>query len=282
MDANDWFNNSEPGAAPVRQQQRVGSLHRRTDQEGQAVLLRRTTKAFATSCLPPRPVFAPTPAFMSATLNNLATGTYNAAFGLGADPAALPVYTQYFNLFSNAPGYNGNNIQTSGCIDSNSGVSLGPGTASIPGLGVPGLTNDNCISSIRARLPCPEPSSLSPDASTTTCPTKTTSCGAFASTRARRPPTPIPSTRRSDAASYQPSYDGQGQWSHVFSPNATNQFVYAGSYYRAIFTQNNTSIFPYAVDGTAFGFNLLPSPETPTPSPRDVTSPSISSSTTSP
>ena len=25
------------------------------------------------------------------------------------------------------------------------------------------------------------------------------------------------------AASYQPAYDGQGQWTHVFSPNATNQ-----------------------------------------------------------
>ncbi len=39
------------------------------------------------------------------------------------------------------------------------------------------------------------------------------------------------------AASYQPAYDGQGQWTHVFSPNATNQFIYAGSYYRAIFTR---------------------------------------------
>ena len=41
MDANDWFNNSEQHAAAFRQQQRVGSLPRRTDQEGQAVLLRR-------------------------------------------------------------------------------------------------------------------------------------------------------------------------------------------------------------------------------------------------
>ena len=53
------------------------------------------------------------------------------------------------------------------------------------------------------------------------------------------------------AASYQPSYDGQGQWSHVFSPNATNQFIYAGSYYRAIFTQINPSVFPYPFTGTA-------------------------------
>ena len=47
------------------------------------------------------------------------------------------------------------------------------------------------------------------------------------------------------ADSKQPSYDGQGQWTHVFSPNATNQFVYAGSYYRAIFTQNNPDLFPF-------------------------------------
>ncbi len=46
------------------------------------------------------------------------------------------------------------------------------------------------------------------------------------------------------AASYQPSYDGQGQWSHVFSPNATNQFIYAGSYYRAIFDQINPRCSP--------------------------------------
>ena len=49
------------------------------------------------------------------------------------------------------------------------------------------------------------------------------------------------------ANSYQPAYDGQGQWTHVLSPNATNQFVYAGSYYRAIFTQADPSLFPYEV-----------------------------------
>jgi hypothetical protein len=55
--------------------------------------------------------------------------------------------------------------------------------------------------------------------------------------------------------SYQPAYDGQGQWSHVFSPNLTNQFVYAGSYYRAIFTQADPSLFPYQVS-TIGAFSL--------------------------
>ncbi len=49
------------------------------------------------------------------------------------------------------------------------------------------------------------------------------------------------------ADSYQPQYNGQGQWTHTFSPNLTNQFVYAGSYYRAIFTQNDPQLFPFAV-----------------------------------
>ena len=57
-----------------------------------------------------------------------------------------------------------------------------------------------------------------------------------------------------NAASYQPAYDGQSQWNHVFSPNATNQFIVAGSYYRAIFTQNNPGLFPYSVNGS--GLNL--------------------------
>ena len=57
------------------------------------------------------------------------------------------------------------------------------------------------------------------------------------------------------ANSYQPAYDGQGQWSHVFSPNVTNQFVYAGSYYRAIFVQNACcGGVPFSVIGE--GFNL--------------------------
>ena len=56
------------------------------------------------------------------------------------------------------------------------------------------------------------------------------------------------------ANSYQPSYDGQGQWTHSFGSNATNQLVYAGSYYRAIFTQQDPGLFPMDVFG--YGFNL--------------------------
>ena len=42
-----------------------------------------------------------------------------------------------------------------------------------------------------------------------------------------------------DAASPQPSYEGQLSETHTFTPQLTNQFLFAASYYRAIFTNTN-------------------------------------------
>jgi hypothetical protein len=44
-----------------------------------------------------------------------------------------------------------------------------------------------------------------------------------------------------DAESPQPSYEGQMNWTHTFSPRITNQFLFAASYYRAIFTNTNAT-----------------------------------------
>jgi len=73
------------------------------------------------------------------------------------------------------------------------------------------------------------------------------------------------------AASYQPAYDGQGQWTHVFGPNATNQFVYAGSYYRAIFTQNNPDLFPFEVSASGFDLTQVAGAVDNFPQGRNVT-----------
>ena len=81
---------------------------------------------------------------------------------------------------------------------------------------------------------------------TTTCLTRTTCSGGKAGHGTQ--PTSVDFINTAFSAdSYQPQYNGQGQWTHAFSPNATNQFVYAGSYYRAIFTQNDPQLFPFAV-----------------------------------
>ncbi|HLW83915.1 MAG TPA: carboxypeptidase regulatory-like domain-containing protein [Candidatus Sulfotelmatobacter sp.] len=59
------------------------------------------------------------------------------------------------------------------------------------------------------------------------------------------------------AASYQPEYNNSLNWSHTFNGTATNQFIAAISYYRAIFVENTsaaTSPFPYAMYlGTTVG-----------------------------
>jgi len=52
------------------------------------------------------------------------------------------------------------------------------------------------------------------------------------------------------AASYQPEYNNDLNWTHAFSGTMTNQFIAALSYYRAIFTEKtngSTSPFPYSL-----------------------------------
>ncbi len=75
------------------------------------------------------------------------------------------------------------------------------------------------------------------------------------------------------AASYQPQYNGQGQWTHTFGSNATNQFVYAGSYYRAIFTQNDAAAtFPaWVFMGLALGYTDMAHIESVFPQGRNAT-----------
>ena len=62
------------------------------------------------------------------------------------------------------------------------------------------------------------------------------------------------------ASSPQPSYEGQLSETHTFSPQLTNQFLFAASYYRAIFTNTNgatlgASSIPYVLipEGFASG-----------------------------
>lgn len=57
-----------------------------------------------------------------------------------------------------------------------------------------------------------------------------------------------------DAESPQPSYEGQMNWTHTFSPRFTNQFLFGASYYRAIFTNTNAS----ALAATNLPFVLIP------------------------
>jgi hypothetical protein len=257
MDANDWFNNlystprpfanNNEWAASIGGPIKKDKLFFFVNTEGIRYIVPSST-----------PVFAPTPAFQAAALSNLATGAYSAALGLGPDPGAIPTYNTYFNLFNNAPGYNPSGVQAGSCIDNNLGLSLGPGVGTIPGLGIPGLTNDNCIARYEANPALPGTEWILSGRVDYNLSDKDHLWWRYRMDHGTQDTYADPINSNFNAASFQPSYDGQGQWNHVFSPNATNQFIYAGSYYRAIFTQDNfnKSNFPYAVDGAAFGFSL--------------------------
>jgi len=57
-----------------------------------------------------------------------------------------------------------------------------------------------------------------------------------------------------DIQSYQPQYEGQLNLNHTFGSNAVNQFILAGSYYRAIFTVPSESA---AISAFPFSLNFV-------------------------
>ena len=174
-------------------------------------------------------VFAWTPAFANATLANIAA----------VDPASLPTYQKYFQIMQSAPGYATNNFAPW------HHVGTGDGGCDVPGFNGPAPDRWATASTVSGqRQPAGQRVDPERQALTTTCRTRTTSSGAYAWITARSRPRSTSINPAFAANSFQPSYDGQGQWNHVFSPNATNQFIYAGSYYRAIFTQQDPAAVP--------------------------------------
>ncbi len=80
-----------------------------------------------------------------------------------------------------------------------------------------------------------------------------------------------------NADSPQPQYEGQLNETHIFNPNVTNQFVFVGSYYRALFTNTNlakaNAIVPFTIDFGALGgtFGTLGGEDYVWPQGRNVT-----------
>lgn len=174
------------------------------------------------------PVFAWSPNYITNSLAAVAV----------TNPVELPLYQRYYNLFQSAPGYPGAALNTS---------SNGDGGCGAPIVG-------NCIGSYQANAGQLGNEYIVSGRVDYNLSDKDQLFWRVRMDRGTQPTTADFINPAFSANSFQPSYDGQGQWSHVFSPNATNQFVYAGSYYRAIFTQNDPGLFPYTVIGS--GFNL--------------------------
>jgi outer membrane receptor protein involved in Fe transport len=250
MDANDWFNNNSTPVTPrpfANNNEWAASIGGPiqkdktfffADYEGIRYIVPSTT-----------PVYAFSPNFAADTLANLSK----------SDPAAIPNYTKLFSLYEGAPGYaNGkpfagncadytgpaSTIGANGdCIRQFEGSPSLPGTEYILSGRVDHNFSDNDKVFFRVRMDHG---------------TQATSAD--------------PINSAFSAASYQPAYDGQSQWNHVFSSNATNQFIMAGSYYRAIFTQENAkATFPFSVEGDAFNLTTLGNASFAFPEGRNVT-----------
>ena len=227
LDANDWFNNLKGTPRPFANNNEwaasLGGPIKKdktfffADTEGLRYVVPSTT-----------PVFAPSPNFIAATLANLAANS----------PNSVALYQRYFQLFQSAPGYN---VTPFGTGDGGCGVAI----------------VGNCIGQYQATPALPGTEYIISGRVDQNFSDKDHVFWRVRLDHGTQATYADPINSAFNAASYQPAYDGQSQWNHVFGPNATNQLIVAGSYYRAIFTQTNPGLFPFDVAGTAFNLTQV-------------------------
>jgi hypothetical protein len=242
MDANDYFNNLNGTSRPfANNNEWAASLGGPIKKD--KLFFFADTEGIRYIVPSSTTVFSPTTAFANATLANLATNS----------PASVPLYTKMFNLYESAPGY-GNGVAVPGscldlafagnCFQSYGATPALPGTEYIISGRVDYNLSDKDHLFWRVRM----------DHGTQ---------ATYAD----------PINPAFNAASFQPAYDGQGQWTHSFGSNAANQFIYAGSYYRAIFTQSPdaNSVFPTEVLMSPLGYTNMGGDLVSFPQGRNVT-----------
>ena len=242
MDANDWFNNrsstprpfanNNEWAASVGGPIKKDKLFFFVDTEGIRYIVPHTTQ-----------VFSPTVGFADATLANLAA----------TDPASVPLYQKMFSLYQAAPGYSSGVPLAGSCLD----------LTSFPGA---------CFQQYSANPALPGTEWLLIGRVDYNMSDKDHLFWRVSIDHGTQATYADPINPGFSAASFQPQYNGQGQWTHVFGSSATNQFIYAGSYYRAIFTQNDAAgTFPTWVDLDPVGYTSMANLSSIFPQGRNVT-----------
>ncbi len=249
MDANTWFagqqqvypktpfNNNNAWAASVGGPIKKDKLFFFADWEGVRYIV-------PTSGL----IYIPTQQFAAATEANLA----------GTPSSGL--YNNMFNLYQGAANRWGINTATSNLAG-----------GGCEGESIPGVTN--CFTSGLASPALPAKEWILTGRVDYNLSDKDHLFWSVSADHGTQATYPDPINSAFSAASYQPQYNGQGQWTHSFGSNATNQFVYAGSYYRAIFTQQNAAAtFPaWAYLGAVLGYTDMAHIESVFPQGRNAT-----------
>jgi hypothetical protein len=241
MDANDWFNNhtipqtTRPfannnywGAAfggPIKKDKFFFFV----DYEAVQYIVPST-----------QPVYAPTPAFMQATLANLQATA----------PNEVALYQRMFNLYSSAKGYPGSNPTNIATYTANNGGNCGGVLNTLN----PALAGDNCFTQYQAAPALPGTEWILPFRIDWNQSEKNQFYFRARIDHGTQATYADAINPAFNAASYQPAYDGQFGWTRVINSNTTNQFNADLSHYQAIFTQQNAGLFPYAF--IEEGFNM--------------------------
>jgi len=238
LDANNWFNTFFQPVQPrpfANNNQWVASFggpikKDKTfffiDTEGIRYIVPSTTT-----------VFAPTAAFLNDTIN----------IGLpaaGASANTIATYQQAAKIWQNAPGFSTGvpMAASTSCVDPLTGAQIdnGPGATATAG----------CIQSYTASPALPAKETLLIGRFDQNVGTKDRLFFRFDIDTGTQATYADPISGSFSAASYQPEYNNSLNWTHAFSGTATNQFVAALSYYRALFDENTngpTSPFPYSM-----------------------------------
>jgi hypothetical protein len=227
LNANDWFNNHFGTPRPfANNNQWAASLGGPIKKDKLFFFV--DYEAIQYIVPSSEPVYVPSPTFMTQTLANLPANE-------------VGLYTKLFNLYSNAKGYNGTNYIPGSC-----GEALPIVNAA--------FTADNCFSTYQATPALPGTEWILPFKIDWNLTPKDQLYFRARIDHGTQATLADPFSPALSAASYQPAYDGQLGWTHVFGPRVTNQFSADLSHYQAIFTQNDPSVFPYSIIST--GFNL--------------------------
>ena len=232
LDANDWFNGGIFGATspappannniwmasfggPIKKDKLFFFL----DTEGIRYIVPSTVT-----------VQAPTPAFMAATIANLGA--------TGATQNTIATYQKAAALWAAAPGYGtGQALGAQSCVDPLTG-------ASVSSLG------SGCFENYTASPALPASETLGIGRIDWNISSKDRMFFRFDIDTGVQATYADPINPAFSAASYQPEYNNNLNWTHAFSGTTTNTFIAAVSYYRAIFETNTngpTSPFPYSL-----------------------------------
>jgi outer membrane receptor protein involved in Fe transport len=237
LDANNWFNggiNGPPQGAPFTNNNEWAASFGGPIKKDKAFFF-LDTEGIRYIVPSTGPVFAPTQAFLTDTLNNLNT--------IGASANTIATYTKAAQLWENAPHYTSGSPIANSCLDPVTGSSTPIGD----GIGEAG----GCFESYEASPAIPAKETLLIGRFDVNFTQKDHAFFRFDIDTGTQATYADPILTSSfSAASYQPSYNNGLTWNHTFGLTATNQFMAAISYYRATFNENTngaTSPFPYSL-----------------------------------